>query len=475
MAARGSHPDNVVGAERIGVRQVPAAFAAQSCSSQFRSADPAYRGVSIPEGREGADLKVGATPRQPAGRRAPLRSRRGRTLVFSVAFVGFLFAVVPPLPAQSDTRLLLAVGSGVPGHPGFSFGPFSDLAMNDNREIVFLSSLRSPRNEMRAVVRSSGISFSVVAFQGLRAPIPKTSYDSFSAPSLNDEGAICFAAGLKDAEGNASSAIIRVDGTGARALVTSADSLPGTPDAAFLEFSAPLISPQGNVLFGARWSGKNMGTGLFLWTPRGLERLDFPKGVSPTPKDLFQPIFFSHDEAALVLRGTPLEAALEQFFRAVAIRSFQELKPPPDPAETFEILPPRAGQAPVQMVLVIMEGENAQTALLPGDPSQPVMAKLTPGTPGIRPLGQVEGQTTSAQGNIIFAATPLDLPEDVGLYCFCDGQVMRLTPAEDFSPIVQAAPGKPILSLVGDSQRTEAFVAPSATEGGSAIYVTSIP
>ena len=64
--------------------------------------------------------------------------------------------------------------------------------MNDNREIAFLSSLRSPRNELRAVVKSSGVSFSVVAFQGLQAPIPKTSYDSFSAPSINDVGVICF-------------------------------------------------------------------------------------------------------------------------------------------------------------------------------------------------------------------------------------------------------------------------------------------
>ena len=78
------------------------------------------------------------------------------------------------------------------------------------------------------MVKSSGVSFSVVAFQGLQAPIPKTSYDSFSAPSLNDAGVICFAAELKDAEGNPSSAIIRVDGSGARALVTTADSLPGT-------------------------------------------------------------------------------------------------------------------------------------------------------------------------------------------------------------------------------------------------------
>ena len=127
------------------------------------------------------------------------------------------------------------------------------------------------------------------------------------------------------------------------------------------------------------------------------------------------------------------------------------------------------------MVLVIMEGGNVQTALLPGDPSQPMMARHSAGAPEVNPLGQIEGQTTSAQGNIIFAATPLDSPDDLGLYCFCDGQVTRLTSAEEFSPIVQAAPGKPILSLAGDSQQTEAFIAPGASEGGSAIYVTSIP
>jgi hypothetical protein len=402
-------------------------------------------------------------------------SRVERSLVTSVVVLNLLLSASTWLSAQSNTRLLLAAGSGVPGHTGFAFGPFSSLAMNDNREIVFLSSLQSPRNELRAVVRSSGVSFSVVAFQGLRAPIPKTSYDSFSAPSLNDAGVICFATDLKDTEGNPSSAIIRVDATGARALVTSADSPPGIPDAAFLEFSAPLINSQGNILFGARWGGKNSGTGLFLWTPRELRKLEFPAGVSPTPEDLFEPIFFSHDEAALVLRGTPSEAAIEQFFRAVAIRSFQELKPPPDPAEALQILAPRAGQAPVQMVLVIMEGDSVQTALLPGDPSQPVTARHIAGAPEVKPLRQIEGQTTSAQGNIIFAATPLDSPDDVGLYCLCEGQVMRLTSAEEFSPIVQAAPGKPILSLVGDSQQTEVFIAPGTSEGGSAIYVTSIP
>ena len=402
-------------------------------------------------------------------------SRVEHSLVTSLVVLNLLLSASPWLSAQSNTRLLLAAGSGVPGHAGFSFGPFSNLAMNDNREIVFLSSLRGPRNELRAVIKSSGVSFAVVAFQGLQAPVAKTSYDSFSAPSFNDAGTICFAAGLKDAQGILSSAIIRVDGTGARALVTSADSLPGIPDATFLEFSAPLINSQGNILFGARWGGKNPGTGLFLWTPRELRSLGFPVGVSPTPKDLFEPIFFSHDEAALARHGTLPEVALDQFFRAVAIRSFQELNPPPDPAEAIQILAPRADQPPVQMILVVMEGENVQTALLAGDPSQPVMARRVEGAPEVKPLGQVGGQTTSAEGNIIFAAAPLDSPVDVGLYSFRAGQVTRLTSPDDFLPIVQTALGKPILSLGGDSGQTEVFIAPDAGEGGTAIYVTSIP
>jgi len=402
-------------------------------------------------------------------------TRVDRSLAFSLAALIFLLAAPSRLSAQSSTRLLLSAGSGVPGHPGIAFGPFSGLAMNDNRQIAFLSSLRSPRNELRAVIVSSGVSFSVVAFQGLQTPVPKTSYDSFSAPSLNDAGAICFAAALKDSEGNPESAIIRVDGSGARALVTSTDSLAGTPDANFLEFSAPLINSQGNVLFGARWGGQKPGTGLFLWTPRGLQRLDFPAGVSPTPKDLFEPIFFDHDEAALALRGTAWTAAIEQFFRAVAIRSFQEITPAPDPATTVQLLAPASGEAPIKLVLVIMEGENVQTALLAGDPSQPVMARHAADAPEIKPLGQVEGQTTSAQGNIVFAATLLDSPDDVGLYCFCAGQVTRLTSADDFAPFIQVAPGKPILSLVGDAQQTTAFIAPGAAGAGSAIYVTSIP
>lgn len=100
-------------------------------------------------------------------------TRVDRSLAFSLVALILLLAAPWRLSAQSNTRLLLSAGSGVPGHPGIAFGPFIDLAMNDNRQIAFLSSLRSPRNELRAVVVSSGVSFSVVAFQGLQTPIPK--------------------------------------------------------------------------------------------------------------------------------------------------------------------------------------------------------------------------------------------------------------------------------------------------------------
>jgi hypothetical protein len=76
---------------------------------------------------------------------------------------------------------------------------------------------------------------------------------------------------------------------------------------------------------------------------------------------------------------------------------------------------------------------------------------------------------------MIFAAAPADTPNDLGLYCYCDGQLNRLTTAEDFQPITQAAPGKPLTSLTGDGQQTMAFIVPSASGDSTAIYVTAIP
>jgi hypothetical protein len=377
--------------------------------------------------------------------------------------------------AQSSTRLLLASGSGVPGHAGFVFGPFSNLAMNEDREVVFLSTLRSPRNEIRAVVRSSGVSFSVVAFQGLRAPVAKTTYVSFSAPSINTAGSVAFTATLKDNEEASSLAVIRVDGTNARVVASTGDSVPGNSQDKFQDFSAPLINAEGNILFGARWEGQKPGTGLFLWTLTGLQALERPEGLRLPSKTVLEPMFFSHDEAVFMARESSTEAALDQFFRAVATRGFQDLQPPPNPSETVQVLAPKAGGPLVKMVLVLMEGGNVQTALLPGDPSAPVVAKRLPNVPPPSPLGQIEGQTTGAQGDIIFAATRADLPSDLALYCYCSGQVNRLTSPEDFLPITQAAPGKPLLSLVGDSQQTAAFIAAGAGGEASAIYVTSLP
>lgn len=377
--------------------------------------------------------------------------------------------------AQSSTRLLLASGTGVPGHAGFVFGPFSSLAMNESGEIVFLTTLRSSRNEIRAVVRSSGVSFSVVAFQGLRAPVAKTTYVSFSGASINNSGSIAFTATLKDSAEAQTLAVIRMDGLNGRAVATIADSVPGNPEAKFQDFSAPLINAQGHVLFGARWEGKKPGTGLFLWTERGVQALAMQQDLVLPPKTVLEPTFFSHDEAVFTARETSPQAALDQFFRAVATRSFQELKPPPDPAETVEVLAAKPGEPRVQMILVLMEGENVQTALLSGDPAQPVVAKRLPDASPPSPLGQIQGQTTVAQGDIIFAATRADLPLDLGLYCYCSGQVNRLTSPEEFFPITQGAPGKPVLSLAGDSQQTSAFIAPGPGGEASAIYVTTLP
>jgi hypothetical protein len=127
------------------------------------------------------------------------------------------------------------------------------------------------------------------------------------------------------------------------------------------------------------------------------------------------------------------------------------------------------------MLLVLMESGSAQTALLPGEPTQAVMARRPAGSAAVSPLARIEGQTAGARGNIIFAAAAADPPNDLGLYCYCDGQVVRLTSPEEFLPITQAAPGMPILSLTGDSEQTVAFIAPGPGGEASAIYVTSLP
>lgn len=401
------------------------------------------------------------------------RVRRAKRLAVVIWLLALGLGGMHDAFGQSNTRLLLASGWGVPEHAGFVYGPFSNLVMNEAKEVVFLSSLRGAKSELRAVIRSRGVTFSVVAFEGLRCPVPKASYESFSAPSLNDSGVTAFTATVKDDV--PASAVIRVEGTTARAVATSGESVPGNPEGRFQEFSPPLINSAGNVLFGARTEGKAPGTGLFFWTPRGIQSVPLPAELNLAPKDLLTPAFFSRDEAVFVSRGTSTAAVTEQIFRATAIKNFQELNPPPTPAETVEVLPARRDEAPIKMLLVLMGGENVQTAALDGDPSQPVMAKRSAGI-ALKPLGAIQQQTTGPRGNIIFAAAPADQPQDLALYCFCSGQVVRLTSPEEFLPITEAARGRPVLSLAGDAQHTAAFIAPSGEEGDAvAIYVTSVP
>ena len=374
--------------------------------------------------------------------------------------------------AQSNTRLLLSSGWGVPDHAGFALGPFSNLVMNDAREVVFLSSMRSAKSDLKAVMRSEGVTFSVVAFQGLRSPVPKATYESFSAPSLNNAGLIAFTATVKD--GVSAQAVIRISRDAALAVAASGNAVPGSPDSTFLEFSAPIISSAGNVLFGARLGGRRPGSGLFLWTPEGLKIVPIPLELPLKPGELLVPIFASHDEAVFVLRGSPPEAATEQFFRAVANKNFQDLRPVPADSETAEILPVRIGEAPLKMLLVAMESGNVSTLVLSGDPTQTVKArKAAQGAPPV--FGRIQGQTTGPRG-IIFAAAPAEQANDLALYCYCEGQVNRLTSSAEFVPVTIPAMGRPISSLTGDGQHTLAFVVPSeAGTDATAIYVVSIP
>src|SRR3990170_4982268 len=84
--------------------------------------------------------------------------------VFALLALALALGYAPQVRAQSNTRLLLSSGWGVPEHAGFVFGPFSHLAMNEAKETVFLTTLRGSRSDLRAVIRSTGVTFSVVAF-----------------------------------------------------------------------------------------------------------------------------------------------------------------------------------------------------------------------------------------------------------------------------------------------------------------------
>jgi hypothetical protein len=268
--------------------------------------------------------------------------------------------------------------------------------------------------------------------------------------------------------------VVRQEGARPKAVVTNLDAPPGLPEAKFAEFSAPLVTSDGSLLFGARWSGKGAGSGLLMWSAHGLQALSLPAGLQLGPSELLEPFFFGHDEAAFLRRGASAEAATEQFFRAIAIQSFQQLQPPPDPNRTEELLAARPDVAPVQMALVYLENGAVQTALLAGDATKPVMAKQSLSTTPLKPVGKIVSLTIASRGNIIFAAAPADAPNDLALYCNCDGQPGRLTTPDDFLPITSAGPGKPILSITGDTQQTIAFIAPAIGGDNTAIYVTSI-
>lgn len=378
------------------------------------------------------------------------------------------------LLAQSNTRLLLSSGWGVPGHQGFAFGAITNLSMNETKEIVFNSTLRSAKLDLHAVVRSVGVTFSVVAFEGLRAPVPNYFYESFSAPKMNVRGQVVFTAALKGAE--PTSVVVRVDESGAhRVIATSGGAAPGIASATFQEFSSPVITPNGNVLFAARTAGPHPGIGLFFSSPQGLQAVPLPADLRLGPKYLLEPVLARRDEAVFVPRGTAKDAAQDQLFRALAAQSFQSLNPPPAAEQTVEILTPRLTDKPITMLLVFFEEENIQTLTLTGNPGTTIVARV-PAMGAVKPLGRIQAQTVGPEGKIVVAATAQADPSDLGLYFYTEGQLVRLTTADEFMSVVSLLRDRPISSLTSDAERTVAFLAPIGELGDSvAVYIVSLP
>ncbi|TAM81052.1 MAG: hypothetical protein EPN47_14335 [Acidobacteria bacterium] len=380
--------------------------------------------------------------------------------------------------AQVNARLVLVSGSAVPGHPGFTFGPFYDLSMNENDQIVFRTTLESPRNTVRAVVRSMGVSFSVVAFEGLVSPASHEQYESFSAPCINDAGMVAFKAVLKGGGDAPTEAIVRVNGS-SEDLVASNASGGKSFGAGFKAFSAPVIGSSGAVLFAARTGGSNPQSGLFLWSGGGIRQVELPKDFQLGPREVLEPLFASRDEAVFVRHGVDMAAAREQFFRAIAVRNFQQLDPPPKPSDTVQVLPGRSNQKPVQLLLVLLQGNNVQTAELAGAPSQPVKAQIASGggPASDSAFDAIQGQAAGRQaGSIIFAGVPSGQADGFGIFCFCGGQVVRLTTQADFGLLIGNLNGKTIGSFAGDGQGTVALVAPVGNQQGSnAIFVCDTP
>lgn len=379
-----------------------------------------------------------------------------------------------PASAQVNARLVLVSGSAVPGHPGFTFGPFQDLAMSGNDQIVFRSTLESPRSSLQAVVRSQGVSFTVVAFEGLISPASHEQYESFSAPSINSAGDVTFKAKLKAEEaGKPTEAIILIKGSAAGLVADNGGGGGNSSGQIFKEFSAPVMGSQGEVLFAARSGGPNPHSGLYIWSGGGMRQVSLPKDFQLGSSNLLEPIFASHDEAVFVRHGADLAEAREQFFRAVATRTFQQLNPAPKPPDTVQVLPARSSQKPIQMLLVLLQGNNAETAELSGDPSQPVMAQKDPGASANAAFSAIQGQAAGrSSGSIIFAGEPSGQADDFGLFCFCGGQVVRLTTPSDFGLLLNKLGGRPITSFAGDGHGTVALVAPvGAQPVATAIFV----
>jgi hypothetical protein len=369
--------------------------------------------------------------------------------------------------------MILSSGLGVPGRQGFVFGPFSNLAMNNSGQIVFLTRLRGSKADVRAVVRSAGVSFEVVAFEGLKAPVSGTNYATFSAPSLNDSGQIAFSATLNDETPVA--AVFRIGKEGTQAVATTRMSVPDKTDAPFLEFSAPVITSVGNVVFGARSGGKQPGSGLYLWTPRGVTPVPLPAGLVLKPSDLLVPGYGRFDEAIFIPRGSPSDAATEQIFRTIASQNFEELKSSLKATDVEEVLAARIGEAPIRFVFVLAEGDKIQTALLTGEPTTAIRARKTAKSPPVA-LARIQGQTAGPRGNVIVAAAPQKNPTDLALYCYCEGELVRLTSPEELLPVTEMAGGRPISSIASDGSRTVTFIAPAETgSDASSIYVVSIP
>jgi hypothetical protein len=410
-------------------------------------------------------------PKNPFGK---IRRWRGwRPLLLTA---GLLALPTLRASAQTSTRLLLASGNGVPDHPGFVFGQFSALAMNARKQVAFLTALLSARTQSPAIVRSSGVTFSVVAFQGLVTPVPGTLFDSFGAPSINDSGAIAFSAALRSTVGGTpTTGIFGVAGGQPKVIATTGSSAGGT-SAAFQDFSSPVIGSSGAILFGALTAGNPGASGLYLWTPQGVQSVPLPAGFTLGPAEMLQPIFQSEDESVWAPDDASVTSADDQLFRALAIRSFQEMNPPPNPSSTVQALPPATGEKPVQLLLVILNGTKPDTMALQGDPTQPVTAVLGAGAPPELPLSQLESGVTSAfGGSVVIASSSAAHPGDLAFYCFCNGEVDRLTTPGDFTQVAILPTGRTILSLTSDGQHTVGFIAPTPGQPSSnAIFITSI-